>query len=424
MTATHNSTLFEQVMERNNLFAAWQQVKENDGAPGIDGITIQAFPEYTRTQAKGIFEAIRQGHYAPYPVRSVTIEKEHGDGVRTLGIPTVLDRVIQQAIAQQLSPDYETIFSDYSYGYRPGRSQHQAIRQVQQYVAQGYKIAVEVDISKFFDRVNHDLLMSLLGQRIRDKSVLKLIGQFLRAGKVDNGVWYETREGVPQGGPLSPLLSNILLDVLDKELEKRNHRFARYADDILILVKSKRAGNRVLASITRFIERKLKLTVNELKSKVVPVSQCRFLGFTFHGKQIKWHESALKKFKRKVKEHTGRSKGISMEKRIENLSNYLRGWINYFGIAQGYQRCIELDGWIRRRLRMCYWKQWRRVGTRIKNLLNRGVYQRLAVCCGMSSKGYWHSSRTEGINRALPDKLFEELGLISLRDRWVELHYG
>lgn len=424
MTATQNATLFNQIMEPDNLFAAWQRVKENAGAPGIDGVTIDGFPAYTRTQAKGILEEIKQGRYSPYPVRCVTIEKEFGDGFRTLGIPTVLDRVIQQAIAQILTPGYEKTFSESSFGYRPGRSQHQAIRQVQKYVKQGYKIAVEVDISKFFDRVNHDLLMSLLGQRIRDKALLKLIGQCLRAGKVDNGIWYETREGVPQGGPLSPLLSNILLDVLDKELERRNHRFARFADDILILVKSMRAGNRVLASITRFIERKLKLTVNELKSKVVPTSQCRFLGFTFHGNKIIWHESAIMKFKRKVKEHTGRSKGISMEKRIENLTKYLRGWINYFGIAQGYQKCIDFDGWIRRRLRMCYWKQWRRVRTRVKNLLERGVYNRLAISCGISSKSYWRSSRTEGINRALPDKLFEDKGLISLRNRWIELHYG
>lgn len=377
---------------------------------------------YFKGIGQTLVQSIRTGDYQPYPVKRVYIRKPDG-GERALGIPTVFDRVIQQAIAQIIGPIFDADFSDFSYGFRPKRSQHDAVKQLQGYIETGKRIAVDVDLSKFFDRVNHDLLMTLLGKKIPDKSLLKLIGKYLRTGAVENGCWFECREGVPQGGPLSPLLSNVVLDLLDKELEKREHNFVRYADDFVIIVNTQKAGERVMASITRFIERKLKLKVNVSKSQVAPINQCKFLGFTFHGKELVWHAKALQQFKYRVKEITGRSRGISMEKKIIELSAYLRGWINYFGIAKGYQKCIELDHWIRRRLRMSYWKMWRRVRTKIQNLMRMGVPEDLAVRCGASNKSYWRSAKTAAIHMALNNDFFANLGLISLRDRWVEIHY-
>lgn len=377
---------------------------------------------YFKGIGQTLVQSIRTGDYQPYPVKRVYIRKPDG-GERALGIPTVFDRVIQQAIAQIIGPIFDADFSDFSYGFRPKRSQHDAVKQLQGYIETGKRVAVDVDLSKFFDRVNHDLLMTLLGKKIPDKSLLKLIGKYLRTGAVENGCWFECREGVPQGGPLSPLLSNVVLDLLDKELEKREHNFVRYADDFVIVVNTQKAGERVMASITRFIERKLKLKVNVSKSQVAPINQCKFLGFTFHGKELVWHAKALQQFKCRVKEITGRSRGISMEKKIIELSAYLRGWINYFGIAKGYQKCIELDHWIRRRLRMSYWKMWRRVRTKIQNLMRMGVPEDLAVRCGASNKSYWRSAKTAAIHMALNNDFFANLGLISLRDRWVEIHY-
>lgn len=383
--APDTHALMDEILTRENLTRAWKRVHANKGAPGIDGLRIGEFAAYFRAHGPAILAAVRRGDYRPYPLRRAYIDKEDGSQ-RGLGIPTVLDRVIQQAIAQVLSPIFEATFSEYSYGFRPKRSQHQAVTQVQAYVAQGRKIAVDVDLSKFFDRVNHDFLMTQLGKKIRDKAVLKLIAQYLRAGVIEDGHWQATREGVPQGGPLSPLLS--------------------------------------LASVTRFIERRLKLKVNDQKSHVVPIRQCKFLGFSFHGKSLIWHPKVLIKFKREVKTLTSRSQGKSMEAVIRNLSIYLRGWINYFGIAKGYQKCIDLDQWIRRRLRMYLWKQWRRARTRVKHLLAMGVPKTLAICCGASGKSYWHSAKTEGIHRAISNEYLGSLGLISLRDRWVEIHYG
>lgn len=423
MLPTPNNPLLEQVLSTENLNKAWKRVRANKGAPGIDGLTIDDFIAHIKGQGSDLIETLRQGQYQPYPVKRVYIEKEDG-GLRGLGIPTVFDRVIQQAIVQVISPIFDPQFSEYSYGFRPERSQHQAVLQVQRYVKEGRRIAIDVDLSKFFDRVNHDFLMTQLGKRISDKGLLKLIAKYLRAGIVEDGVLHESRQGVPQGGPLSPLLSNVVLDLLDKELERRGHKFARWADDFIILVYSKRAGDRVLNSITRFVERKLRLKVNEHKSRVVPINQSKFLGFSFYGKELVWHPDALAKFKRTVRKLTRRSSGISMGKMIHELSIFLRGWINYFGIAKGYQRCVELDHWIRRRLRMCYWKQWRKVRTKVRNLIKLGVPQKTAIACGMSSKSYWHSSRTRGINQGISKEFLASKGLFSLRDRWVEIHYG
>lgn len=423
MTPNSNENLFESILSQDNLNLAWKRVRANKGAAGIDGISIDNFVQHFKEVGDGIIESIRQGYYQPLPVRRIYIRKPDG-GQRGLGIPTVFDRVIQQAIAQVINPTFDANFSEFSYGFRPKRSQHDAVKKLQSYIEGGKRIAVDVDLSKFFDRVNHDFLMSLIGQKIKDKRLLKLIASYLRAGMVEDGCWQACDEGVPQGGPLSPLLSNIILDLLDKELEKRGHQFVRYADDFVIVVGSKRAGERVMASVKRFIERKLKLKVNDAKSQVAPVSQCKFLGFTFRGSKLAWHEKALQQFKYRVRQITGRSRGISMENKMKELVLYLRGWINYFGIAEGYQKCIDLDCWIRRRLRMSYWKNWRRVRTKIRNLLRMGVSESLAVTCGSSSKSYWRSAKTEGIHMALNNEFFEKMGLISLRDRWVEIHYG
>lgn len=423
MTLNSNDNLLETILSQDNLNLAWKRVRANKGAAGIDGITVNDFVEHFKMVGHDIVETIRQGHYHPLPVRRVYLRKPDG-GERALGIPTVFDRVIQQAIAQVIGPSFDQEFSEFSYGFRPKRSQHDAVRKLQSYIEGGKRIAVDVDLSKFFDRVNHDFLMTLLGKKINDKTLLKLIARYLRAGAVENDIWIDCHEGVPQGGPLSPLLSNIVLDLLDKELEKRGHKFVRYADDFVIVVGSIRAGERVLASIKNFVERKLKLKVNDAKSQVVPVSQCKFLGFSFHGSNIVWHKKSLMQFKHRVRQITGRSRGIAMEKKVRELTQYLRGWINYFGIAQGYQKCIDLDGWIRRRLRMSFWKSWRKVRTKVRNLMRLGVDIKLAVSCGISSKSYWRSARTEGIHMALNNELFDKMGLISLRDRWVEIHYG
>ena len=414
--------LLDRVLDPETINKAWRKVRANKGAPGIDGLAIEDFVAHMRRVGKGLLEAIRSGTYRPYPVKRVYIEK--GDGSwRGLGIPTVFDRVIQQAIVLVLTPLFDPNFSESNYGFRPGQSQHQAIRKVQEYVCEGRRIAVDVDLSKFFDRVNHDLLMTLLGRKIRDKRLLKLIALYLRAGIVEDGVLHDTYEGVPQGGPLSPLLSNIILDPLDKELERRGHKFARWADDFIILVHSKRSGERVLASITQYIEKKLKLKVNDQKSKVVPTSRCKFLGFSFRGSDIIWHPSALDKFKDKVKRITKRSRGKSVAAVLRELNAFLRGWINYFGIAKGYQKCIDLDGWIRRRLRSYYWKQWRKTRTRIRNLLRLGVPADMAIPAGASNKSYWRNSKTPAINLGLSNDYFAKLGLVSLTTRWVEIHY-
>lgn len=422
MLPIQTTHLMESVLAPTNLLAAWKRVKSNKGAPGIDGMKIQDFLAHYRQIGQFLINDIREGNYQPYPVKRVYIEKEDGS-LRGLGIPTVLDRVIQQAIVQVINPIFDPGFSESCYGFRPGRSQHQAVKQVQKYVEGGRRTAVDVDLSKFFDRVNHDLLMTQLGKKIRDKSLLKLIYKYLRAGVVEDGVLLENREGVPQGGPLSPLLSNIVLDPLDKELEKRNHQFARWADDFIILVSSKRAGVRVLKSVTRFIENKLKLKVNDQKSRVVPAGKSKFLGFSFRGKSIVWHPNAERKFRHEIRKLTGRSNGQSMDSKIQKLTVYMRGWINYFGIAQGFQKCVEFDSWIRRRLRMCYWKQWRRVRTKVGNLLKLGVPLEMAVTSGSSNKSYWRNAKTPGIHYGLSNEFLELKGYYSLRNRWVEIHY-
>jgi RNA-directed DNA polymerase len=418
-----NANLMEQVLEWENLQRAWRQVKANHGAPGIDGMTVEQFPDFVRSPQWSIVnENLIAGTYRPQPVRRVYIPKASG-GQRPLGIPTVLDRVIQQALAQVLEPLFDPEFSDYSYGFRKRRGAHDAVRQSREYLQQGYPVAVDMDLAKFFDTVNFDILMQRLNRKVSDPLVRRLIWRYLRAGVMENGLWSPSEKGVPQGGPLSPLLANMVLHDLDTELEKRGHKFVRYADDFLVLVKSERAGQRVMTSLARFLEKRLRLNVNLVKSKVAPIHQCHFLGFTFRRKKIVWSDKSLAQFKRRVKELTGRSWGVSMEHRIEKLSEYTRGWMAYFALSEYYRPTPELDEWIRRRLRMCYWKQWRTCRKRARELLKLGVSQRQAVMTALSRKSYWHLSKTMATQSGITNEWLKSQGLVSVRDLWITFHY-
>ncbi len=416
--------LFERVLQRDNLKSAWNRVRANKGAAGIDSMTIDGFLDWAKSGGwRSVVSDLETGRYRPSPVRRVEIDKPDG-GIRQLGIPTVIDRVIQQAIAQVLTPIFDPGFSNNSFGFRPGRNGQQAVKQVQGIIKEGHRFAVDVDLSKFFDRVDHDLLMTHLGYKVKDKRLLRLISHYLRAGVIDNQFFSESREGVPQGGPLSPLLANILLDSLDKELEKRGHKFARYADDFTILVKSRRAGERVLRSISQYLQSRLKLVINTTKSHVVKTNESRFLGFTFRRGRIHWHSKTLHKFKQEIRRLTNRNWGVSMKYQLFKTSQYLRGWINYFGIASGYQLCVDLDHWIRRRVRMAYWRQWRKPRTKVRSLMKLGVRVQSAVACGTTSKGPWRSSKTPGIQQALSNAYLKSQGLYELRDGWIKLHHS
>lgn len=414
--------LLERMFSRENMQRAWKRVKANKGAPGIDDISIEEFPEFARHNWDNIRKSLLAGTYQPSPVRRVEIPKNTG-GTRPLGIPTVLDRLIQQAIAQVLGPIFDPGFSDSSYGFRPGRSAQEAVRKVREYIRKGYRIAVDLDLSKFFDTVNHDLLMHKVAIRVRDKRVLRLLGKYLRTGVVVNGRLQHTPEGVPQGGPLSPLLANILLDGLDKELEKRGHKFVRYADDFLILVKSLRAGERVMESIQDFLERKLKLKVNQSKSQVALPQEINFLGFTFPGGTIRWSDKAFQEFKRRVKLLTGRSWFVTMDLRLTELAQYLRGWVNYFGISEYYRPIPEIDHWLRRRVRMCYWKQWRYARTKVRGLLRLGTSRKAAISVAISRKGPWHLARTLATQTGMSNQWLKDQGLVSVKELWVNIHY-
>ncbi len=414
--------LLERILSANNVAQAWKQVRANKGAPGIDGVTVEDFPDTFRELWPQIRSSLFEGRYAPSPVLRVEIPKPDGSK-RPMGIPTVLDRVIQQAIAQVMGRIFDPLFSESSCGFRPGRSAHDGVKRVKQFIGQGYTVAVDTDLSKFFDKVNHDVLMERVTRHIKDKRVLKLIGKYLRAGVMVNGSLQATPTGVPQGGPLSPLLANILLDDLDKELEKRGHHFARYADDFIIMVKSQSAGNRVMASIRKFLEHKLRLQVNEKKSKVAPVGECSFLGFVFVCGKIRWSDKSFQEFKRRLRLFTGRSWFVSMEYRYKKLAEYVRGWINYYGISEYYRPIPIIDEWLRRRIRMCYWKQWRYTRTKVRHLLKLGTSKRQAIMTALSRRGPWHLSRTMARQSGMTNKWLSEQGLISVKDQWVKIHY-
>src|SRR5256884_7725665 len=365
--------LMEEVCDRENLVKAWKRVRRNKGSPGVDGMTIDDARDHLREHWPSIRSQLLEGTYQPQPVKRVEIPKPDG-GVRKLGVPCVVDRLIQQALLQVLQRRWDRTFSEHSYGFRPGRSAHQAVAQAQQYIASGYNWVVDLDLEKFFDRVNHDKLMGQVAKRVEDKRLLKLIRAFLNAGVMENGLVSPSVEGTPQGGPLSPLLSNLVLDELDRELERRKHRFVRYADDCNIYVASERAGKRVMQSVTGFLRRRLKLKVNEAKSAVARPQERKFLGFSFTGRREPKRRIAPKpllRCKRRVRELTRRTRGISLEQMLKELASYLRGWKGYFGYCQTPSVLRRLEEWIRRRLRSVIWKQWKRSKVRYVRLRQR-----------------------------------------------------
>lgn len=411
--------LMEEVCQRKNLEEALKRVLAYKGSPGVDGMTVRKLPDYLRKHWPTIREQLLSGTYQPQPVKRVEIPKPDG-GVRKLGIPTVLDRFIQQAVMQVLQGRWDSTFSEHSYGFRPGRSAHQAVAQAQRYQAEGYRWTVDIDLEKFFDRVNHDILMGRIAKRVSDKRMLKLIRAYLNAGVMENGLVSPTDEGTPQGGPLSPLLSNLMLDDLDRELQRRGLRFARYADDCNIYVRSQRAGQRVMESITRFITTQLKLKVNESKSAVARPWERKFLGMTFtvnREPKRRIAPKALGRFKERIRELTRRTRGISLEQMVEQLSRYLNGWRAYFGFCQTPSVLADLDSWIRRRLRSVLWKQWKRGKRRFAELRARGVRKDLAAQTAGSPHGPWRLARSPALSFALPNRYFQSLGLPTLAAR-------
>jgi len=409
--------LMEEVCERENLKEALRQVKANKGSSGVDGMTVVALSDYLKRHWPAIREQLLNGTYKPQPVRRVEIPKPDGGGVRKLGIPCVLDRFIQQAVMQVLQRRWDRTFSDHSYGFRPGRSAHQAVAQAQQYIAEGHGWCIDLDLEKFFDRVNHDKLLGRIANRIEDKRLLKLIRAFLNAGVMENGLVSPSVEGTPQGGPLSPLLSNLVLDELDRELERRGHRFVRYADDCNIYVRSERAGQRVMESITRFITQRLKLKVNETKSAVARPQERKFLGFSFStGPEVKRviAPKALDRFKARIREITRRAKGVSIETTMEELAPYLRGWRNYFGFCETPEVLVHLTRWVRLRLRAALWRQWKTPRRRRAALLQLGVRPRLASNTAGSGRGPWYLARAKALSVGLSNAYFKSLGLPTL----------
>ena len=412
------SRLMEEVCERENLKEALRRVKANKGSAGVDGITVGGITDYLKQHWPAIREQLLNGTYEPKPVRRVEIPKPDG-GVRKLGIPTVLDRFIQQAVMQVLQRQWDPTFSASSYGFRPGRSAQQAVAQAQQYIVEGYCWCVDFDLEKFFDRVNHDKLMGQIAKRVEDKRLLKLIRAFLNAGVMENGLVGPSVEGTPQGGPLSPLLSNVVLDELDRELERRGHRFVRYADDCNVYVRSERAGQRVMESVTQFITQKLKLKVNEAKSAVARPQERKFLGFSFTaGPEVRRviAPKALDRFQRRVREITRRAKGVSMTTTIEELAPYMRGWRGYFGFCETPEVLLSLTRWVRLRLRAAMWRQWKTPRRRREALIKLGVRERLANNTAGSGLGPWYLAKAKALSVGLSNAYFKSLGLPSLVD--------
>ncbi len=412
------SGLMDAVCERGNLWLAYERVIRNKGAAGVDGIGVAEFKGHLQQHWPTIKANLLAGTYIPQAVRRVDIPKPQG-GVRTLGIPTLTDRLIQQALHQVLSPIFEADFSESSYGFRPGRNAHQAVKAAQHHVAEGRRVVVDMDLEKFFDRVNHDILMAKLAKKIEDGRVLKLIRRYLEAGMMAEGVVSPRTQGTPQGGPLSPLLSNILLTELDRELERRGHAFCRYADDCNIYVRSHAAGERVLAGISQFLSERLKLTVNEAKSAVARPWERKFLGYS-----LTWHKApklriaptSLQRLEDKIREVLKGARGRSVRATIEELNPVLRGWAAYFKLTETKRALEELDGWLRRKLRCILWRQWKRPYTRAKNLMKAGLKEERAFRSALNQRGPWWNSGASHMNAAFPKSFFDRLGLVSLLD--------
>ena len=415
------SGLFEQMLEPINMNLAYKRVKANKGSHGVDGMTVNELLQFLKQNSKQLRQSILEGKYNPQPVRRVEIPKADG-GIRLLGVPTVVDRVIQQAIAQILSPIHERKFSKTSYGFRPNKSAKEAVLKCKEYIDTGYKWTVDIDLAKYFDTVNHDKLMRLLSETIKDGRVLSLIRKYLRSGVMINGTVEETEIGCPQGGNLSPLLSNVMLNELDKELARRELNFCRYADDANIYVKSKKSAERVMVSITRFIEEKLKLKVNKEKSAVDRPWKLKFLGFTFYPKKggigIRVHPKPVEKFKQKLKAITGRSKSMSMEQRMEKLRQCITGWVNYFNMADMKMLAKTLDEWLRRRIRMCFWKQWKKIRTKHDNILKLGIGKNKAWEYANTRKGYWRIANSPILARTLTNEYLKKIGFVSISERY------
>lgn len=413
----------EQILSPANLNAAYKRVKQNKGAGGVDEMEVESLKDYLIKEKDALIAAILNGKYCPNPVRRVEIPKDNGKK-RQLGIPTVVDRVIQQAITQVLSPIYEKQFSSNSYGFRPRRNAHQALKQCQQYITQGYRFAVDMDLEKFFDTVNQSKLVEVLSRTVKDGRVISLIHRYLQAGVVVASKFEPTSVGVPQGGPLSPLLSNIMLNELDKELENRGHRFVRYADDMLILCKSKRSAMRTMENLLPFIEKKLFLKVNREKSKVAYITQVKFLGYSFYKTKgegrLRIHPKSVEKACLKIKELTARSNGWGNARRKETLNLFITGWINYFKLAEMNRLLIDIDKWYRRRLRMVIWKQWKRISTKQANLSKLGIPKSKAWEYANTRKGYWHTANSFILSTSITNERLRKAGYLFLEDCYLK----
>jgi RNA-directed DNA polymerase len=416
-TDSHDAMTIEEVLRRENMLLAYQRVKRNKGSAGVDGMAVDELMPHLRIHWSRIREEIREGRYRPSPVLLVEIPKPGGRGMRRLGIPTVIDRMIQQALLQVLQPHVDPTFSESSFGFRPGRSAHQAVERAREHVAAGYRWVVDMDLEKFFDRVNHDILMSRVARRVKDKRILLLIRRYLQAGLMDGGIVGQRTEGTPQGGPLSPLLSNILLDELDRELERRGHRFVRYADDCNIYVRSQRAGERVLESIERFLTKRLRLKVNRDKSAVDRPWKRKFLGYTMtvHKEpKLRVAPESVKRFRAKVRELMRQGRGRSLGWTIERLEPLIRGWVAYFQKAEVKAAFERLDQWLRRRLRCILWRQWKRPRTRAKRLMKLGLDRHRAHISAYNGHGPWWNAGASHMNQAVPTRYLRSIGLLSL----------
>jgi len=407
----------EEVLRRENMLRAYQRVKRNKGSAGVDGMTVDELMPYLRSHWVRVRDEIREGRYRPQPVLLVEIPKPGGRGMRRLGIPTVVDRLIQQALLQVLQPQIDATFSESSYGFRPGRSAHQAVERAQEHIQAGHRWVVDMDLEKFFDRVNHDILMSRMARRVKDRRILLLIRQYLQAGMLEGGIVSQRVEGTPQGGPLSPLLSNVLLDELDRELERRGHRFVRYADDCNIYVRSRRAGERVLASIEHFLRTRLRLAVNRDKSAVDRPWRRKFLGYTVTAHReakLRVAPESVKRFRDKVHELARQGRGRSLAWTIKRLEPLIRGWVAYFRLAEVKAAFEQLDQWLRRRLRCILWRQWKRPRTRAKRLMKLGLERQRAYTSAYNGHGPWWNAGASHMNHALPTRFLRKLGLLSL----------